>query len=79
MGEESKRPQFEAILGLTAVVVIGLSILSILATLVLSATGATEIPVLLAQLPLLGLPLGFLIVIAMLIGAIIRRSKENRD
>lgn len=79
MGENSKKVQFEAILGMTAVVVIGLSILSILATLILSATGATEIPVLLAQLPLLGLPLGFLIVIAMLIGAIIRRSKENRD
>lgn len=79
MGENSKKVQFEAILGMTAVVVIGISILSILATLILSATGATEIPVLLAQLPLLGLPLGFLIVIAMLIGAIIRRSKENRD
>lgn len=79
MAEDSKRPQFEAILGMTAVVVIATSILSILATLILSATGATEIPVLLAQLPLVGLPVGFLIVIAMLIGAIIRRSKENRD
>lgn len=79
MGKNSKRPQIEAVLGLTAVVVIGVSILSILVTLILSATGATQIPVLLAQLPLLGLPLGFLIVIAMLIGAIIRRSKENRD
>jgi hypothetical protein len=79
MAEDSKRPQFEAILGMTAVVVIAISILSILATLILSATGATEIPVLLAQLPLVGLPVGFLIVIAMLIGAIIRRSKENRD
>jgi hypothetical protein len=79
MGETSKRPQFEATLGLTAVAFIAISILSILATLILSATGATEIPVLLAQLPLIGLPVGFLIVIAMLIGAIIRRSKENRD
>jgi ABC-type transport system involved in multi-copper enzyme maturation permease subunit len=79
MAENSRRSQFEAFLGMTAVVVIVISILSILATLILSATGATQIPVLLAQLPLLGLPLGFLIVIAMLIGAIIRRSKENRD
>jgi hypothetical protein len=79
MGENSKRVRFESILGMTAVVVIGISILSILATLILSATGATQIPVLLAQLPLIGLPVGFLIVIAMLIGAIIRRSKENRD
>lgn len=79
MGENSKKVRFEAFLGMTAVVIIGISILSILATLILSATGATEIPVLLAQLPLLGLPLGFLIVIAMLISAIIRRSKENRD
>lgn len=79
MGENSKRSQFEATLAVTAVVVIAVSILSILATLILSATGATQIPVLLAQLPLIGLPVGFLIVIAMLIGAIVRRSKENRD
>jgi hypothetical protein len=32
-----------------------------------------------AQLPLIGLPVGFLIIISMLIVSIIRRTKENRD
>jgi hypothetical protein len=30
-------------------------------------------------LPLIGLPVGFLIIISMLIVSIIRRTKENRD
>lgn len=55
------------------------SILSILATLIISATGSIEIPVILAQLPLIGLPIGFVLIMAMLITAIIRRSKQNRD
>lgn len=79
MAEFPRRPQIEATLAFTAVGVIGISILSILATLILTASGATEIPVLLAQLPLIGLPVGFLIVITMLITAIVRRSKQNRD
>ena len=55
------------------------SILSILATLIISAMGSIEIPVILAQLPLIGLPIGFVLIMAMLITAIIRRSKQNRD
>ena len=79
MAQESKRPKFESILAYTAVVVTFVSILSILATLLLTATGATEIPVLLAQLPLIGLPIGFMLIMTMLIAAIIRRGKENRS
>ena len=79
MAEIPRRPQIEATLAFAAVGVIGISILSILATLILTATGATEIPVLLAQLPLIGLPVGFLIIITMLIAAIAKRSKQNRD
>ncbi len=55
------------------------SILSIMATLIISATGSIEIPVILAQLPLIGLPIGFVLIMAMLITGIIRRSKQNRD
>jgi hypothetical protein len=62
-----------------AVSVIGLSVLSILTTLLLVFLGVNDLPVLLAQLPLIGLPFGFLIIIALLIAAIIRRSREASD
>jgi hypothetical protein len=48
-------------------------------TLGLSALGFNSFPVFFAQLPLIGLPVGFLIIISMLIVSIIRRTKENRD
>ena len=79
MAQERKRAKLETTLAYVAVVVVALSILSILATLVISATGASEIPVLLAQLPLIGLPIGFVLIMAMLIVSIIRRNKENRS
>lgn len=79
MPENSKRSRVEVILAASAVSVIGLSILSILTTLLLVFFGATDLPVLLAQLPLIGLPMGFLMIIALLIAAIIRRSREASD
>ncbi len=79
MPENSKRSQVEVILAAMAVSVIGLSVLSILTTLLLVFLGVNDLPVLLAQLPLIGLPFGFLIIIALLIAAIIRRSREASD
>ncbi|HEY7853841.1 MAG TPA: hypothetical protein VIB80_01840 [Aquiluna sp.] len=79
MAQSSRRPQIETILAYMAVGVTLVSILSILATLIISATGSIEIPVILAQLPLIGLPIGFVLIMAMLITGIIRRSKQNRD
>lgn len=79
MAQSSRRPQIETILAYMAIGVTLVSILSILATLIISATGSIEIPVILAQLPLIGLPIGFVLIMAMLITAIIRRSKQNRD
>ncbi|CAB4548261.1 MAG: hypothetical protein F2536_04205 [Actinobacteria bacterium] len=78
MSENSKRSRVEVILAAMAVSVLGLSVLSILTTLLLVFLGVSELPVLLAQLPLIGLPVGFLIIIALLITAIIRRSREAR-
>lgn len=79
MAQERKRAKLETTLAYVAVIVVLGSILSILATLIISATGASEIPVLLAQLPLIGLPVGFILIMAMLIVSIIRRNKENRS
>lgn len=79
MAQTPQRPQIETTLASLAVGITLISILSIMATLVISATGSIEIPVILAQLPLIGLPIGFVLIMAMLITAIIRRSKQNRD
>lgn len=79
MPENRKQSRVEIILAAMAVSVIGLSVLSILTTLLLVFFGVTELPVLLAQLPLIGLPVGFLMIIALLVAAIIRRSREARD
>ena len=79
MAQEPKRAKLETALAYIAVVVVFGSILSILATLIISATGADEIPVLLAQVPLVGLPVGFILIMAMLLVSIIRRSKENKN
>lgn len=79
MSENRKQSRVEIVLAAMAVSIIGLSVLSILTTLLLVFFGVTELPVLLAQLPLIGLPVGFLMIIALLIAAIIRRSREARD
>ncbi len=79
MPENRKQSRVEIILAAMAVSVIGLSVLSILTTLLLVFFGVTDLPVLLAQLPLIGLPVGFLMIIALLIAAIVRRSREARD
>jgi hypothetical protein len=79
MAQTPPRPQIETILAFMAVGVTLVSILSILATLIISASGSAQIPVIFAQLPLIGLPIGFVLIMAMLIVAIVRRSKQNRE
>lgn len=79
MPENRKQSRVEIVLAAMAVSVIGLSVLSILTTLLLVFFGVSDLPVLLAQLPLIGLPVGFLMIIALLIAAISRRSREARD
>ena len=79
MAEKSNRSQIEVTLAYMAIGVIAVSIISMAATLILSLLGATNLPVILAQLPLVGFPIGFLLIIGMLIASIIRRGKENRQ
>jgi hypothetical protein len=79
MAKNNNPRRLEQVLGGMAVGVIGLSILSLLTTLLMVFLGVDNLPVILAQLPLIGLPVGFLIIISMLVVAIIRRSREARD
>lgn len=79
MAKNNNPRRLEQVLGGMAVGVIGLSILSLLTTLLMVFLGVDNLPVILAQLPLIGLPVGFLIIISMLVAATIRRSREARD
>lgn len=57
--------------------IIGLSLLSIIITLVSSFLGAKNNLALFAQIPLVGLPMGFILVMVLLILALRRKGREN--
>ena len=76
---ERARMRLETGLAYAATILIAVSILSIFATLLAALFEAQTIPPLIVQLPLIGLPVGFLLIILLLILSVIRRSKENRN
>lgn len=79
MADSPNRSQTEVTLAYMAIGVIGVSLISMVATLLLTALGVEELPALMAQLPLIGFPIGFLLIISMLITSIARRGKNNRS
>lgn len=58
--------------------VVGFSLVDMLASLLLQLISVKPWAVLF-QIPLIGLPIGFLLIIGLLIASINRRSKENRQ
>jgi hypothetical protein len=79
MADSPNRSQIEVTLAYMAIGVIAVSLISMVATLLLTALGVEELPALMAQLPLIGFPVGFLLIIGMLITSIARRGKNNRS
>lgn len=79
MADSAKRSQLETTLAYMAVGIILSSILAILATLLLALFQAGGIPPIIVQLPLVGLPIGFVLIIVLLVVTVVRRSKENRN
>lgn len=71
--------RLENFLAYGAIGVTAVSLISMITTLAMELGGADERPAILAQLPLIGLPIGFMMILAMLIISFIRRTKENRD
>lgn len=67
----------ELILAYMAIGVTGISLLSIMLTLMLELFGISDKPALFAQLPLIGLPVGFMLILALLVVSLIRRRREN--
>lgn len=76
---EKKRVQLETVLAYGATALILLSILSIFATLLAALLQAETIPPLIVQLPLIGLPVGFIMIMALLVISVLKRRKENRN
>lgn len=71
--------RLENFLAYGAIGVTSVSLLSMITTLLMELGGLDDRPVILAQLPLIGLPVGFMMILAMLIMSFFRRAKENRD
>jgi len=75
----STAQRIENILAYMAAGVIAVSLLSMFIALVSKFLGVDEMPAILAQLPLIGLPFGFILVMTLLAVSISRRSRENRE
>lgn len=59
--------------------IIGLSLVSIMITLVSSYLGSTSNLAIFAQIPLLGLPTGFVLIMVLLGLALRRKGRENKS
>lgn len=69
--------RLESVLAFMSAGVVGVSLLTMLAALLTRLLGGNPWAILL-QLPLIGLPFGFVLIIALLIVSMRRRARENR-
>ena len=74
---EPERSRVEKVLAYMTVDVVGLALACIFVTLISKAVGVNPL-VLFEQIPMLALPLGALLIIALFITAATRRSRNNR-
>ncbi len=68
----------ENILAYMTAGVIGVSILTIIAVLIAYFVGYREMPALLALIPLIGMPLGMLLIITLVLVSARRRRRESK-
>ena len=73
---EENQNRLESVLAFMAAGVVGVSLVTMLIALLVRLFGGQPWAVL-AQLPLVGLPIGFLIIISLVVVNTIRRSREN--
>jgi formate/nitrite transporter FocA (FNT family) len=69
----------ENVLAYMAAAVIGVSLLTMIVTLVALFAGFRGLPPVVGLLPSIGFPAGFLLVLAILVTNLIRRSRANRS
>lgn len=75
---ETNPSRIEKILAYMAVGVIGLSVISILVTLISQMFESNGGLVIFRQIPVIGLPFGFILVLVLLIVSMSRRAKDAR-
>jgi hypothetical protein len=73
---DKKENRLESILAFMAAGVVAVSLISMIIALLTRLFGGQPFAIL-VQLPLIGLPFGFVLIIALLIASTIRRSREN--
>ena len=73
---DKNQNRLESILAFMAAGVVGVSLISMIIALLTRLFGAQPWAFL-AQLPLIGLPVGVVLIIALLVTSMIRRSREN--
>lgn len=76
--EASGPSRLETTLAYMGAGIIGLSLVSIMITLVASFFGSTTNLAVFAQIPLLGMPAGFILIMVLLILALRRKGRENK-
>ena len=76
--EASGPSRLETTLAYMGAGIIGLSLVSIMITLIASFFGSTTNLAVFAQIPLLGMPAGFILIMVLLILALRRKGRENK-
>ena len=76
--EPAKASRIETILAFMAIGVIGASLVSMMIALATSFFGWKTNLAIFAQIPLLGLPSGFILVMVLLLVSLSRKARENR-
>jgi hypothetical protein len=71
--------RLETVLAYMGASIIGLSLLSIVITLVRSFFGETSNLAIFAQIPLIALPAGFVLVLVLLVLSVRRKGRENKQ
>ena len=69
--------RLENVLAYMTVGVVGISILAIITVLIAYFTGFHDLPPLLALIPLIGLPMGMLLIISLVIVGAVRRKRSE--
>lgn len=68
----------ENIMAFMAAGVVGASLLSMIIVLALTFAHVTGIPPLLGLIPTVGFPIGFVLVLVLLVTSLVRKARENR-
>ena len=70
--------RIENVLAYMSAAVIGISVITMIVTLIAVGLGFKGLPVVLGLVPVIGFPIGFVLVFTLLLINLVRRSRENR-